>query len=192
MEGIRSFIAIEVPLPLQARIGELQQEMKRLDTDVKWVRPGGVHLTLRFLGTVPKEILEEIALAISPLISLKKPFDLRICGLGCFPSSRNPRVIWLGIDRGSEQVSCLQETIEKKMVGIVLPSERRPFRPHLTIGRIRSLRGKGALAQAIEMDQHVEIGAFQAKEIILFQSELSPTGAVYTKLNIFPMGANHV
>src|SRR3990170_8399969 len=113
MEGIRSFIAIEVPLPLQARMGELQQELQRLETDVKWVRPGGIHLTLKFLGTVPKEILQKVSLAISPVISSKEPFDLRIYGLGCFPSNRNPRVLWLGIDRGSEQVSSLQETIEK-------------------------------------------------------------------------------
>ena len=192
MNAIRSFIAIEVPLPLQARMGELQQELKRLAGDIKWVRPGGIHLTLKFLGTVPKEILEKIALAVSPVISSKEPFDLRIYGLGCFPSSRNPRVLWLGLDRGSEQVSSLQETIEKKTAAISLPSERRPFRPHLTIGRIRSLKGKGALAQAIEIDQNIEIGAFQAKEVILFQSELTPAGAVHTKLKIFPMGAYHV
>ena len=192
MEGIRSFIAIEVPWPLQARMGELQQELKHLAADVKWVRPGGIHLTLKFLGTVPKETLEKIALAVSPVISSKEPFDLRIYGLGCFPSSRNPRVFWLGIDRGSEEVSSLQETIEKKTAAISLPSERRLFTPHLTIGRVRSLKGKGALAQAIETERNIEIGAFQAKEVILFQSELNPAGAVYTKLKTFPMGANHV
>jgi len=192
MEGIRSFIAIEVPQPLQARMGELQRELKRVEADVKWVRPGSIHLTLKFLGTVSEEVLEKVSLAISPVISSWEPFDLRINGLGCFPSSRNPRILWLAIDRGSEQVSSLQETIEKKTAAISLPSERRPFKPHLTIGRVRSLKGKGALVQAIETDQNIEIGAFQAKEVILFQSELTPAGAVHTKLKIFPMRAYHV
>ena len=68
MEGIRSFIAIEVPQPLQARMGEIQQELKTLETDIKWVRPGSIHLTLKFLGAVPKETLEKFSLAVSPVI----------------------------------------------------------------------------------------------------------------------------
>ena len=155
MEGIRSFIAIEVPLPLQARMGELQHELKKLEPDIKWVRPGGIHLTLKFLGTVPEEILEKVSLAVSPVILQTEPIDLRIYGLGCFPSSRNPRVLWLGIDRGCEQISSLQETIEKKTEALSLPPERRPFRPHLTIGRVRSLKDKGVLAQAIGNNQKV-------------------------------------
>ena len=192
MEGIRSFIAIEVPQPLQARMGELQRELKRVEADVKWVRPWSIHFTLKFLGTVPEEVLEKVSLAISPVISSWEPFDLRIHGLGCFPSSRNPRILWLGIDRGTEQISPLQEVIEKKAVEVSFLPEPRPFTPHLTIGRVRSFKGKGALTQAIEAHKNIEIGAFQAKEVFLFQSELTPSGAIYTKLKTFSMRANHV
>jgi 2'-5' RNA ligase len=190
MEGIRSFIAIEVPQPLQARMGELQRELKRVDADIKWVRPENIHFTLKFLGTVPGAGLEQISLAISPVISSWELFDLRIHGLGCFPSSRNPRVLWLGVDQGTEQISSLQEAIAKKAVEVSFPPELRPFTPHLTIGRVRSFKGKGVLAQAIETHKNVEIGAFQAKEVFLFQSELNPSGAIYTKLKAFPMRTN--
>ncbi len=192
MEGIRSFIAIEVPSSLQTRMGELQKELKNRETDIKWVRPGSIHLTLKFLGTVPREILEKVSLAVSPVILKEEPFDLRLYGLGCFPSSRNPRVLWVGIDRGCEQISSLQEAIEKKTSALSFPSERRPFRPHLTIGRVRSLKGRNRLIQAIEKNQTMEIGVFQAKETILFQSELTPAGPIYTKLKTFPMRASHV
>jgi 2'-5' RNA ligase len=192
MEGIRSFIAIEVPEPLQARMGALQQELKKFEPDIKWVRPGNIHLTLKFLGTVPKEILEKVSLAVSPTVLQAEPFDLRLYGLGGFPSSRNPRVLWVGIDQGWQPISSLQKAIEEKTAALSFPSERRPFKPHLTIGRVRSLKGKGGLPQAIEERQKVEIGAFRAKETILFQSKLTPAGAIYTKLKTFPMRASDV
>ena len=192
MEKIRSFIAIDVPSLVLAQIGQLQEELRHTKADVKWVRPESIHLTLKFLGTVPEEVLEKISLAISPVISSWELFDLRIHGLGCFPSSRNPRVLWLGIDRGTEQISPLQEAIEKKAVEVSFPPEPRSFTPHLTIGRVRSFKGKGALTQAIETHKNVEIGAFQAKEVFLIRSELTPLGAIYTKLKTFPMRANHV
>jgi 2'-5' RNA ligase len=192
MEGIRSFIAIEVPQPLQARMGEIQQELKTLETDIKWVRPGSIHLTLKFLGAVPKETLEKFSLAVSPVILREEPFDLRLQGVGCFPSIKNPRVLWVGIDRGCEKVSFLQEAIEKETAGLSLPSERRPFKPHLTIGRVRSLKSKGLLARAVANKQETEIGVFQARETVLFQSELTPAGAIYTKIRIFPMKASPI
>jgi len=192
MEGIRSFIAIEVPEPLQARMGELQQELKKFEPDIKWVRPGNIHLTLKFLGTVPTEILEKVSLAVSSALLQVEPFDLRLYGLGGFPSSRNPRVIWVGIDQGWQPISSLQKAIEEKTDALSFPSERRPFKPHLTIGRVRSLKGKAGFAQAIEERQKVEIGAFRAKETILFQSKLTPAGAIYTKLKAFPMRVSDV
>ncbi len=192
MEGIRSFIAIEVPGSLQDRMGELQRELKKFESDIRWVKPGNIHLTLKFLGTVPKEMIEKVSWAISPAVQQAEPFDLRLYGLGSFPSSRSPRVIWVGIDQGREPASSLQEAIEKETGALSFPSERRPFTPHLTIGRVRSLKGRGEFGRAIEERQKVEIGVFRAEEIILFQSKLTPAGAIYTKLKTFPMRGSDV
>jgi 2'-5' RNA ligase len=192
MEKIRSFIAIEVPSSLLTQIGQLQEELRRTQADVKWVRPESIHLTLKFLGPVSEEALDKLSLAISPLIASRETFNLRIHGLGCFPSIRNPRVLWVGIDRGVEQISPLREAIERKAVELSFSPELRPFTPHLTIGRVRSSKGKEILAQAIETRKNIEIGAFQAEEVFLIKSKLTPSGAIYTRLKTFPMNANHV
>ena len=192
MEGIRSFIAIEVPQPLLARMGELQRELRRMEAGVNWVRPEGMHLTLKFLGSISAEEVEKIARAIAPVVAAWKSFELRIHGLGCFPSSRNPRVIWVGIDRGGGEASSLQKVIEDKAAEVGFPPEGRPFKPHLTLGRVRTPIGRSSFIQAMEKHKEVEIGTFQAREVYLFKSELKPSGAVYTKLQTFPMGKNQI
>ena len=114
MDKIRSFIAIEVPPELKTRLEELQRELRRTDADVKWVRPEGIHLTLKFLGSIPMEDIEKISMALGPVISEFEPFEVRISGMGGFPTARNPRVVWIGVDRGKEEVSCLQRAIEAR------------------------------------------------------------------------------
>jgi 2'-5' RNA ligase len=192
MEGIRSFIAIEVPQPLLARMGELQRELTRMEAGVNWVRSEGMHLTLKFLGSISAEEVEKIARAIAPVVAAWNPFELSIHGLGCFPSSRNPRVIWVGIDRGGGEASSLQKVIEDKATEVGFPPEGRPFKPHLTLGRVRTPIGRSAFIQVMEKHKDVEIGSFQAREVYLFKSELKPSGAVYTKLQTFPMGKNQI
>jgi 2'-5' RNA ligase len=192
MEGIRSFIAIEVPHPLLARMGELQRELRRMEAGVNWVRPEAIHLTLKFLGSISTEELEKIARAIAPVVAAWNPFELSIHGLGCFPSSRNPRVIWVGIDRGGGEASSLQTVIEDKAAEVGFPPEGRPFKPHLTLGRVRTPIGRSAFIQVMEKHKDVEIGSFQAREVYLFRSELKPSGAVYTKLQTFPMEKNQI
>ena len=187
MEGIRSFIAVEVPQSLRAKLEEVQRELKRADADVRWVRPESIHLTLKFLGSVSGEELEKLAEGIAPIISSWVPFEVRLHGLGCFPSSRNPRIIWVGMEQGSAEASSLQEAVQNRAAEAGFPPDTRPFKPHLTLGRVRSSRGKGSLAQAVEVHREVEFGAFRVNEVYLFKSELKPSGAVYTKLQTFSM-----
>ena len=188
MDGIRSFIAIEIPPPLKSRMEEIQRVLRRTDADVKWVRPAAIHLTLKFLGSIRQEDVERISQALTPIVADGESFEVRVQGMGCFPNPRNPRVVWLGVDQGREALASLQGAIEKGMAELSFPPEDRPFSPHLTMGRVRSPRGRVGLAQAIEKHQGVPIGSFQAQEVILFRSELRPSGAVYTKLKEFPMG----
>ena len=186
MDDIRSFIAIEIPSPLKARMEEIQRQLRRTDADVKWVRPEAIHLTLKFLGSIRQEDVERISQALAPVVAGGESIEVRVQGMGCFPNPRNPRVVWLGIDQGKEALASLQRAIEQKMAELSFPPEDRPFSPHLTMGRVRSPRGRVGLSQALEKHQGVEIGTFQAQEAILFRSELRPSGAVYTKLGEFP------
>ncbi len=187
MENIRSFIAIEVPPDVKSRMDDLQRELRRTDADVKWVRPEGIHLTLKFLGYIHPEDVERISEAIRPVVSAWEPFEIRIQGMGGFPSSRSPRVLWVGIDRGKDLVHSLQQSIDQKTAELSFPSENRPFSPHLTLGRVRSPRGRTGLAQALEANKEAQVGTFRASEVFLFRSELKPSGAVYTKLREFRM-----
>jgi 2'-5' RNA ligase len=187
MDEIRSFIAIEIPPSLKSRLEELQRELRRANADIRWVRPEGIHLTLKFLGLIRKEDVEKICQAIAPVISGWEAFEVRVQGVGCFPNPRNPRVVWVGVNRGKETLSALQQDIEAKMAGLYFPAEGRPFSPHLTLGRVRSSKGKVPLAQAIERNKEVEVGTFEARHVFLFQSELKPSGAEYTKLREFPL-----
>jgi 2'-5' RNA ligase len=189
VEEIRSFIAIEIPRVLKSKIEDLQGELRRTGADVKWVQPPGIHLTLKFLGNIRPEDVERISQALEPAISVWEPFEARIHGMGGFPSSRNLRVVWVGLDRGTGELLSLQQAIETKMAELSFPPEGRPFSPHLTLGRVRSSRGKAALAQALEKQKEAEVGTFRAGEVFLFRSELKSSGAVYTKLKDFPMRA---
>jgi 2'-5' RNA ligase len=184
MDDIRSFIAIEVPRELKSKLEEVQRELRRTEADVKWVRPEA----LKFLGFIRPEDVEKISRAVAPVITRWEPFEIRIQGMGGFPNLRNPRVVWVGVDRGKESLASLRQQIEKKMAELSFPPENRPFSPHLTLGRVRSFRGKANLSQAVESRNGLELGIFQAREVILFRSELKPSGAVYTKLKEFPLG----
>ena len=188
MEAIRSFIAIEIPRELQLKLGDLQRELKQAEADIKWVNPEGIHLTLKFLGSVNQEVLEKIVRVLPPLTSEVEPFSLRIQGLGCFPSNRNPRVLWVGLQQGVEEVSRLQKEIEKRIEEMMPSSDERTFKPHLTIGRVRSPRRMGPLSRIIELQQGVEIGTFTASEVHLIKSDLRPSGAIYSKLHSFDLG----
>lgn len=187
MEKIRSFLAIEIDEKLCPKMEELQKKLREVQADVKWVSPKNVHLTLKFFGSITQEELEKAAQIIHPIASQRKPFLISISGLGCFPSRNRPRVIWLGINDGAKEVSLLQKEIEKRLLDAGFPAEERPFTPHLTMGRVRSGRGLSQLIHLIGVNEKFEIGMFGVDEIILFKSDLLPSGAVYTRLRTFQL-----
>ncbi len=185
MERIRSFIAIEIPEVLRQRLKDFLRELKNTGADVKWMRPEGIHLTLKFLGAVEQEALEKLSHALRPAVEKFTPFELKVQGAGCFPSFRNPRVVWTGLIEKEDTVSGLQREIETITAELGFPSEERPFKPHLTLGRVRSPKGKIPLTQMIEGNLHLDLGSFRVERVILFRSDLRPEGAVYTKLQEF-------
>ncbi len=185
MEPIRSFLAIEIPEVLREKLREFLRELKSTGADVKWVRPEGIHLTLKFLGAVEREALETISFALRPAVERFAPFELKAQGAGCFPSLRNPRVVWTGLIEEEDAVCRLQREIETITAGLGFPFEDRPFKPHLTLGRVRSPKGKIPLTQMIEGNSHLDLGSFRVERVVLFRSVLRPEGAVYTKLQEF-------
>jgi 2'-5' RNA ligase len=185
MDTVRTFVAIELAPDILTRLEDLLTRMKR-DLPpglVRWVRPAGIHLTLKFLGEVPANKVDAIAEAMRDACTSHPPFSFAINGLGCFPNPRRPRVIWVGVDEPSGTLAHLQRDVERAMKPLGFAPEERKFHPHLTLGRVK--RGTpGELRTLSEYISHgqAKIGEMQATSVSLIRSDLRPDGAVYTEL----------
>ncbi|MFH0811769.1 MAG: RNA 2',3'-cyclic phosphodiesterase [Pseudomonadota bacterium] len=185
MGTIRSFVAIPLEAEIVSRIEKIYKELKMLPADVKWVQPKSIHLTLKFLGSIEEEAIEGIAQAIQQGMKGFAPWTVAVNNVGAFPSLRNPRVVWIGIEDKGGQLITLQNRIEQAMSKLGFEPEKRKFSPHLTLGRVRSPRGKKELIQYLIDERERTFGDLKIDRVILFKSELRPSGAVYTALREF-------
>ncbi|MCG6980113.1 MAG: RNA 2',3'-cyclic phosphodiesterase [Deltaproteobacteria bacterium] len=186
---IRSFIAIDLPEATREAIAVLQERLKRSRAGVRWMKPGSIHLTLKFLGNILPEQVDEIAAAAAQLIRDEPPITLYAAGLGSFPSLRKPRVIWVGLQGEVDRLTKIQTGLENTLETLGFAREGRGFRPHLTIGRIKDRHRLQGLIEAMSTVELPEFNSFDANEIILYKSDLRPTGAIYTKLHRMPLAA---
>jgi 2'-5' RNA ligase len=187
--GWRSFFAVELSAEIAVEVRKIQGALKERATGVRWVRPEGIHLTLKFLGEVEQDCIEAIVRKAEGAIQGVGPFTVGIRGGGGFPTVKNPRVIWIGVEDHSGMLKQLQTRIEAGMAELGFTQEKRGFTPHLTVGRLRSGKGSKTVAQAIDAIRTSDLGSLEVREIILFRSHLKPTGAEYTKLGSFPLEA---
>jgi len=184
MAKIRAFLAAELPRAMVSRIASLQERLRSCGADVRWVKPEQIHLTLKFFGNIEEEQREVIAAIMEEAASRIGAFSLSVRDLGAFPSPRNPRVIWLGLHGWEENLLPLQRDIESRLQSAGFPPEDRPYRPHLTLGRVKSLKGKEGLVDLMEREREVNLGPMVIDRIVLFRSDLRPTGPVYTPLTV--------
>jgi 2'-5' RNA ligase len=191
MESVRSFIAIELSADVLRRVSALQE---RIVGDlpsglVRWVRPEGIHLTLKFLGDVQADRLEVLSETLCGVCAPHAPFSLSIGGMGVFPNPRRPRVVWLGVDEPTGALSRLQRAVERDIAPLGFPTERRRFSPHLTLGRVRQGRSPAELEALGEYATRarVRVGELAVDAVYLMRSDLRPTGALYTELARCPL-----
>jgi len=179
-ELIRTFIALEMPLSVKEIAGKLQNDLRaKFQCRIGWTRPEGMHLTMKFLGDTDEGIIEDLANALQDAVKEFAPMDFTISQPGHF-GGRNPRVIWLGLS-APETLITLQKEIENAAHKFGFPLEERPFHPHITLGRVKDTNGmKGMLAHLKKIP--IQLGSFKVDELILFKSDLLPSGAVYTRL----------
>jgi len=185
---VRSFLAIELPKPILRKIEEVQGDLKSAHADVRWVNPEKIHLTLKFFGNIEESRIDPIFKSIEEPIRNTPPFSLKMRGVGAFPKMNNPRVIWMGLVEGREVLISFQKQIEGQLEKIGFLSEDRPFHPHLTLGRMKSSLGKRELVEKIEKHREKEFGDFQVDRVVLFKSDLRPTGPIYTSLRELGLG----
>ena len=189
MAGWRSFFAVELSAEIAAGVRKVQGALKERATGVRWVRPEGIHLTLKFLGEVEEDRIEAIEHKAGEVVQGIRPFTVEIKGGGGFPTAKNPRVIWIGVEDHSGMLKHLQTRIEAGMAELGFTQEKRGFTPHLSVGRLRSGKGSKTVSQAIDVIKTSDLGSLEVREIILFRSHLKPTGAEYTKLGSFLLEA---
>ncbi len=188
-EKIRTFIAIALPESVLEAMGQAQETLRRLGHGIRWVRKEGIHLTLKFLGDVDADRVENIHMAIERASKGTSPFVLAGEGIGVFPDFGRPRVIWIGLSGDLQVLFALQANLESQLKGLGFQKEKRPFKGHLTLGRVKGRLGASELRKAFEGLGTFQTDAFRVQSVALFQSTLRPQGAVYTKLTEVFLGS---
>ena len=188
MARVRVFVAILLDGSLHTTLTEVVEKFALSKAGVKWIAPENTHITLKFLGAVDDEKdLPDVFAACERAAEGCAPIDLEMRAVGCFPDMNHPRVVWLGIEKGAQQVERLQEKVEDELERIGFKREKRGFTAHLTIGRVKSQKGINNLCRLLEEDRNVFIGTMRAEKISIMKSDTLPTGAVYTELKAIPL-----
>lgn len=182
MEAVRTFVCLPLPPFGRDRLAALQQRLRERGAQVGWVRPHNIHLTLKFLGPVPAERLQDVTEAVRRAAVAAPAIPLELTELGCFPNRRAPRVVWAGLKQLPEELGRLQQRVEKELVATGFPPESRPFSPHFTLGRVRSGRNTRKLVAAMQAER-LEPLRFDAVEVVVMASRLHPSGALYTPIS---------
>jgi 2'-5' RNA ligase len=184
-EKVRAFFAIALSPELAGQLKSVQSELrsKLPDNAVRWVKPEQLHLTLKFLGNISRRNLDDLVAAANCACDGMKPFRLSLEMVGCFPNTKVPRVIWIGIGGELESLKTLQNRIETETGRFGECDERRGFQPHLTIGRVKMLgRAAREVGESVECATVPALGEWMVRQVELMQSELSPKGARYRTL----------
>lgn len=181
---LRLFIAVEVSEEVRRGVRRLRERLGRAGADVIWVRPKHLHLTLNFLGDVDPNATPAICKGVDQVAMQFNPFTIHCVGLGAFPKIDRPRTLWLGIEEEADPLTLLQAKLEEAMADLGFRPESRRFRPHLTIGRVR--RGGKSLEQLTQQlveEQDFDAGTSLLRELVIYFSELTSEGPIYTRLS---------
>jgi 2'-5' RNA ligase len=187
---MRLFIAMNFPAPLRRSIAAIGSDLERSGVPARWVESSAVHLTLKFLGEIPSGRVGGVSSALDDIAGGAEPVLLRFEGIGAFPSPRRPGVIWVGIESGP-RLRLLHDALDRRMAEFGVARETRPFRPHITLGRVDRDSGPGEFrefekrTQTLRLDTEIEIG-----QIDLMESRLRPGGPEYRLLHGAKLGTH--
>ena len=199
---MRIFIGIDLDPEVRARIERFLEGVQGFAPDARWVRPESLHITLKFIGEQPPDRVEAITGRLRRVEG--SAIEIRTAGYGFFPTAKAPRVFWIGIQAGPD-LAALAGNIDMATAELGIPREDRPFSPHLTLARARGSRSSGSpkwrkgdgpnsvfavLEKRLAAMAELDFGTMTAGEFILYQSQLSPKGSKYTKLQHFSLQQN--
>ncbi len=184
---LRCFIAIEIPESIKRSISDLIDSLKKSGAEVKWTAYENMHITLQFLGETDESLIPVIKETLGKILAPYAQFYIKITGVGCFPSGRRPRIIWVGMEESQTLIN-LYKDIADGMVKFGYQKEERGFTPHVTIGRVKSHKNMNELLKRIDEVKTTRFSDFQAQHITLMKSELKPSGAKHYSLAEIPFG----
>ena len=188
-QTVRTFIAIEMPPEVRQYLDRCQERLRGAGGKVRWVRTDLIHLTLVFLGEVAVERVEALVAAVVAAVAGFGPLALRAGGAGQFPPRGRPRVIWIGIDEPTGALLRLQKAVADATAPFAEKVEKRAYRPHLTLGRVRGGSGLDELSAAVaDMADH-QGPPFDAAEVVVMKSVLSREGPIYSPLSCIALGS---
>jgi 2'-5' RNA ligase len=183
----RLFIAIELPADVLSSLAGIQTVLKKQvpPQTVRWVNVDGIHLTLKFLGDTPAAKRTSLEEALGQAVEGHFTFSLATGTLGCFPNTRQPRVVWVSIQNDVDALKALRDAVEEHVAPLGYPTENRPFSPHLTLGRVHRDARRDDVRQFGELiadSTANDVHEWPVSAVSLIRSELKPSGAVYTPL----------
>ena len=184
-KSVRLFIALELPATVQETLySPLKTIREQLPPRVvRWTPPPNIHLTLKFLGDVPLNQVEAVQNALKNAVEIYPPLDLVIQNVGCFPNAKRPYIVWVGLQDITGHLGDLQKSVEEQVAPLGYPRDDRPFKPHLTIGRVkRYVQGQALnnIGHAVQQLKIGKISDWQSSAVSLMESNLLPDGAQYT------------
>jgi RNA 2',3'-cyclic 3'-phosphodiesterase len=182
MRVIRSFLALKLNLATADNLASMQAELREAcadaDIKVRWVPPPNMHVTLRFLGQITEPMSHALKDMLDPIVSRMPAFDLECAGIGVFPDGNKPKVIYAGLGSGSEALNELYESVYSRLLMAGFSFEDKPFRPHVTIGRVK-YSPKDALTPILSPFDGTFFGTSLIRHFYCYQSDLTSLGAEY-------------
>jgi RNA 2',3'-cyclic 3'-phosphodiesterase len=184
---MRLFVACDLSHHQKHELEVLQHQLAGCFSGVRWVQPQGLHLTLYFLGETEDDLLSQVKDSLHLACSNVNVFNLRLGGCGVFPDASRARVLWVGVKEGEEELKNLKTKIDLNLAGLGFVPEKRTYRPHLTLGRMRFPLAKENFMHFLSENKSFESSSVLIENLILFESRLNSRGAVYFPLEKFKL-----
>jgi 2'-5' RNA ligase len=189
MARLRTFIGVDIGKAIRDRVVALQENLARVAAEVKWVEPENLHVTLLFLGEVDDREVPAVCRVVAEQVQQHSAFSMSIEKVGCFPNPRRPRVLWVGVGEGTQELCAVHDDLEPPLLDLgCYRREERHYTPHITLGRVRGERPPSGLADALSRNAGWQGGQIHVREIQVMSSELTPQGPIYTVLSRAKLG----
>lgn len=184
---LRLFIALPLPSEVEQKLGQIIEELRPQGGNVKWAKPGNIHLTVKFLGDTDQKLVPKISEGVDGVAARSSAVSAVIDTVGGFPNLKRPRVIWAGASEGIEAAGKIAREVDLAMRQLRFEKEKRPFKAHLTLGRVRQGRSVDELTGVLQRYKFEPIPLLLDR-LTLFKSTLTPTGPIYDILHEAPLG----